>query len=287
MNQNNNLCRNCGCPLKLEDRFCKNCGMAVGNTQVLNNDSNQGMTNPNNDYNAWQNNQSMPVQQNMNQSNQPVPNNNYNPYQNNPNNYRNSIPKNKTNSTGKYIIIGLVAFVLVGIAVYLILTMQNDNSRYTPSTPTTKTTPTTPTTPTTQTNTTKTISYGGFTFKIPSNYISDTSSDGLTISDSSDTWAILLEVIPGDYNKLINNRNTVISGIKSTCQDCVVSTYDQKVYSGMNCITMETTKQGYKMLLGYVKANSSKIFVVNALNQANTYDYDLFAKAVEILKTGV
>ena len=50
MNQGNKFCKNCGCPLKVEDKFCKNCGRAVSEQVVNNNPL------PINNPNYYQNN---------------------------------------------------------------------------------------------------------------------------------------------------------------------------------------------------------------------------------------
>ena len=64
------------------------------------------------------------------------------------------------------------------------------------------------------------------------------------------------------FEQLITKKNQVISGIEDG--GVHVNSYDVETYSGLKCIVMKVTSNGQNMLLAYVKASSSKIFVVSS-----------------------
>lgn len=289
MNNGNKFCKNCGCPLKDEDRFCKNCGTAVSNQQEVNNNQQQLHDQESNSFHQTMNNQPMGMnngidnrQNNIsqNQSNNRsynMSNNNFNSHQNNSN----------SNVSFKYAVIGIVLLVLVGVGVYLLLNMggntpsnnggnsnstsdNSNNNSYGGNT---------------QSNSTKSVYFKGFTFEVPASYVHEIDGDMFSFGNSADTWYAGVQVLTVEYSRLISNKNQVIARIEGN--DYKVNTYNQKTYSGMECIIMEVDGFGQKMLVGYVKANSSKVFVVSVANLYKDYDYSLFEDTIKVLKTGV
>ena len=257
MNQSSKFCKNCGCPLKEDDRFCKNCGTAVVNEQVTNNIEQQ-MNNPIN--NNVQNN----VTYNQNPSTQNNSNQNFNM---------------------KYAIMAVVFLILIGVAVYFLLNMdkvnkldntsKNNNSVNNNSSSVSNKKP----------SSTRIVTYNGFTFKVPTDYKNEIDSNTLAISNGEGTWLAGIQILNGEFEKLLTSKDQVVNGIES--RNYKINTYDSKTYSGMKCITMEAVSNGNKMIMAYVKATSSKIFVVSLYNEKNNYDYSIFENVTNVLKTGV
>lgn len=252
MNQNNNFCKNCGCQLNPNDRFCKNCGTAIDDQPVLNNNE-QVVENS-------------PI----------IPNSNLN----------NSFVAKKKNS-GKYIVISLIVALLVGVGVYFLLIKDNNSNGINGNNKENNTSNGTNSNNKESNNssTLKDVSYKGYTFKVPTNYEYKINDDTLSFGNKEDTWYAGFKVITSNYDVLVSSKSRVVSEIEASGYK--VNTYDQKEYSGLNCIVMEVDGMGQKMLLAYVKITSSKVFVVSVLNLYKDYDYDLFAKTIEIISTAI
>lgn len=310
MNIVNKFCKNCGCPLKDEDRFCKNCGTAVCNQQQMHNQESNSFHQPMNNQSMGMNNR-VDNKQNSIPYNKPnnmaynKTNNNYNSYQNNSN----------SNVKWKDAAVGIILLILIGAGAYLLLNMDgntpintggnssstnnnsnnttNNNSSNSASDTTNDNSNNSSNNETsdnsyagnTQSSTTKSVYFKGFTFKVPTSYVYEIDGDTLSFEVNEDTWYVGVQVLTGEYSSLISNKKQVIAGIEE--YGYKINTYNQKKYSGMECITMEVNGLGQKMLMSYVKANSSKIFVVSVVNPYNDYDYSLFEDIIKVLKTGV
>ncbi len=269
MNENNKFCRNCGCPLNNGDMFCKNCGATVNNEPINQNNVNS---------------------QQLNQ--QPLPMNN-------------NIPKNQNNNTSnswKNIIISLIIFALVGGGVYFFLNNRKESTTYKGSESgnnnykendnqnnqnnnQNENTGNEDLNNNNQTDSTKSVSFSGFTFKVPSTYNEKIEGSSLSFSDTTNSWYAQMQVIESDYDIIISNKGQVVSGIEAG--GIKVNKYDEKSYHGIPCLVMEVESMGQPMVMGYVKVSSSKIFVTAVWNLYEKYDYDLFSDIVKVLSTGV
>lgn len=193
-----------------------------------------------------------------------------------PNNgvWQNNVP---TNSNGglKYIIIGIALFALIVTGIYFLINGKGNSGNNSGSSNNGNN----------SSGYTKSVYFSGYTFKIPSNYEYNIEDDILSFGDKTNNWYSGIKILSGDFNTLLSRKDVVISSIESSGYN--VNTYNTKNYSGMECIVMEVISAGTKMLVGYVKASSSKIFVVSVVNLNKGYDYDLFETTVSILKTAV
>lgn len=291
MNQANKFCKKCGCPLKDEDIFCKNCGNAVNNQQETNNNQqtmhNQGL----NDFHQSMNNQ--PMRMNNRHDNITYNQSNNTSYSKQSYNFNSNQNNSNQNGSWKYAVTGIIVLILISVGIYFLINMNNNSSNNSDGTTNNNSSNNSSNNTTnsnsyggnTESNSTKNVSFNGFTFKVPTGFVHDIDGDTLSFGDSADTWYAGVQVLTGEYSRLISNKSQVIAGIERNGYK--VNTYDQKTYSGMECITMEVSGLGQNMIIGYVKANSSQIFVVSVLNTYKDYDYSLFADTIKVLKTGV
>ncbi len=193
------------------------------------------------------------------------------------NNYSsNNVPKRTNNALKVVIVGGIILFIIIIIAVgvYLTYIKKDSSNDYNDNNPIEDKE---------KSILTNKVSFEGFTIDIPNNYSYEIEGTTLSFNNNSGTWYAGVQVVNSDYNLLVTNKNQIISSIQSRGYE--VGTYDQKTYSGMPCIVMETVGMGQKMIMSYVKINSSKVFVVSVVNMFKDYDYDLLADIVKILST--
>ena len=232
MNQTNMFCKNCGSPLTAEDKFCKGCGAPVNIQQEANNNQ-QPM------YNQGQNNVNQPVN-NRPMGQNSIPNNVVN------NNVQPNKPKRKWSWASA--LIGLVAFVVAFGGVYFLLNRGKATSGGGGSSETTK-----------PTATEKSVTFSGYTFKLPSRYNYLIENNVLTIANDSQTHYAGVQVLSANFDQLASNKENVIATVEEN--GLKVNKYEQKTYNGLETIAMEVSSAEGKMIMGYVKIDSSKLFV--------------------------
>lgn len=271
-------CKQCGSLLTENDQFCKNCGAAVTieNAQTNNiggqfQQNNVGNPIPQNNMSGQNlsNNMGMqPPQNNMNYNyqQQPAWANSYGSQQN----YNQMQPKN--NNT-KFIIIGIIIVILIGVGILLIGNFGNkgtDNNEQTNNGGSTTTQPT-------SVSSTYKVNYGGFRFNIPNDLIYEKTSSGLAISDDI-SWISALEIFSGNYSTL----RLRYTGLKSECEKtgykCSAATI--KNYGGVEFITMEMSRDGKNAIVAYTKANATNIFALAIMTNDNDFDYNVIQKSL-------
>ncbi len=189
-------------------------------------------------------------------------NDNLNYYQGNYNN------ENK-NAKWKYVIVAIIAIVLI-LAVFFVMNIVKDDND-------------------SQNNKgnnedsiglTRNVYYGGFILKVPSDiiYEFEESKDYIVFNDDTDDWCVIIQLINNDMYKLIDYES---SGMH-------VNAYNQKTYNGIDCDTVEiTSEKGENALFGYVRVDSSNMFMLMVTTESNTYDYNIFEKFVNILTMSI
>lgn len=280
-------CKKCGYPLTENDQFCKNCGASVNEVNAQNNVGNlanevnaqNNVGNLTNEVNAQDefNQEISPIlkstpmqEQSINNYQQPM-----NGYQSNhsPQPIYNQRPKN---NNAKPILIGIGVAVLGAIVLFLVLgksntgeilgtgSKNNDGSIV-------------------NTNSTYKVKFKGFTFKIPTNLVYEQKEDYIIVGNEEDTWATMIEVFKGSFNQLQANKSQIQSNYQR--QGYIASEAIEKTLQGVNYITVELSKNGANYLIGYAKANSMNVIVIDAFNIDNEFDYDLLKKMSSIIST--
>ena len=273
MSQEHKFCKKCGGPVYPGDKFCKNCGTATDEQPEV----------------SKVKKEEKKVKQEVNEV----------PVTNTPPVY---VQKPKSGAGWKYAFIILLLLVVIGVGVGVYFLFLRDDGKGNGGNPTPTNQVVTPTpynrvvtptpysrvvtpTPYYQPAGTQKVKYEGFTFTIPEDYNYEIDDNALSFGNDADTWYSGIKVISGDFNLLVAGKEGIISGMESS--GYTVNTFEPKEYNGMDTIVMEVTGMGHNMIIAYVKANSSKIFVVTVLNTYKNYDYSLFEDTIEILKSAV
>ena len=137
------------------------------------------------------------------------------------------------------------------------------------------------------TKSTYTVKSNGFTFKIPTDLVYETTNEGgnetISIGDEDGTWMLTITPIQGSYNQMLANKNQLQSLMIQEGYN--VSEIVEKTYGGMPFIVMEISEGGQNGLLTISKANSMYVFLSTAVNIDNEFDYDMLEEVADILRT--
>ena len=238
----------------MNNNFCKNCGSPLNKEDKFCKNcgtivNNQALPNNNLNMNYEQNNNGM-----INNYNQP----------------------SKSNKNLTIIIVAILLVIGIGVALFLIL-KPSDNGKNTDNTGNSSSS--------NVSSNTKKVSFEGYAFEIPTDYECEIDGEILSCGDKKDTWYFGIQIISGDFNNLISNKDQLLSNIEA--KGYSVKTFDQEEHNGLKCITMKVDGFGHKMLMAYVGISSSKVAVISTVNLYKDYDNNLFEEAMKVLKTGL
>ena len=307
-------CKKCGAPLNEGDVFCQNCGTKVEKTQNNIEHHNKQHVNNNGENNKQMNNGPMnngSMHNNAPMNNGPMYNNapiNYAPmYNNAPMNngpmYNNSTMNNESmynipsmnngpmynnqamnngnmygNSNGYYqkpksggigifAIVGAILVLGIGILVYFLLKPGNES-----------------TTPVISQNNSYTVNLGGYTFRVPNEYVSEVDTDGLLLGDSGNTWMGSIQIVDSNYTDVKSKLDEVKANIEAS--GYIVNEASIKTIAGTEVLAYTVSYAGTVSVVGYAKLDSSHIIACIGANVNNTADYDVLSKTIAVGLTG-
>jgi len=206
-------------------------------------------------------------------STQPVNN-----YQQSTNSYANSYnsqpmnqpqKSNNANNSTKFVFIGIAIVAIIAVILVFVLGDNNGGTNNGGSS--------------VNNNSSYTVKFKGFTFKIPTNFVYETSEDSIALGDEEGTWAAYIEVLEGSYNQILAKKNQLQSAYQSMGYKSSAAV--EKTIDGMPFITLEISMSGTNALLGITKANSMNVFGITAYNIDNEYDYNLLKTISSILSS--
>ncbi len=252
------ICKNCG--REVNGPFCTSCGTPVDtNTPNMN-----ATTTPVAPTPVMNQVPQTPV---MNQVNPNM--GNQMPQYNQPM-YTTPYTAPKKNNTGLIIAIVVVAVVLLGI-VGISMASHGDDSEVTTNESGEKV------------SEGVSITVDGYTYKVPSRYTAKESNGRLQLTSKDNVDLALIDIVDGDFNNIRNNQTYIKNYL--TTSGYTVLNIGNRVVGGMDFVTIEVSQNGQKMLMGYAKFNSSKVFLVTVGNTSYTIDYDLLADVVPIMRS--
>lgn len=117
-----------------------------------------------------------------------------------------------------------------------------------------------------------TIKYNGFSFEIPTELVATTVDNTLVLEDNVNMWNSSIEVIEGQYNKLLKNKNE-LQGIYEK-DGYETSKTSNKILGKTSFVTLEVSKDGENILLAIANANNTNMFGVIITNEDNEYAYE-------------
>lgn len=176
-------------------------------------------------------------------------------------------PMNKPSGNGKYIAIG-IAIVVGIIAIIAVISMamnKNNNSLIGGSSANYK------------------VSFKGFTFEIPDNFIYEEGDGILKIGNEEGTWAAILELEKGSFSQLKANKNQLQAVMQQSGYTASIAS--EKKLGGVEFITLEVSMSGQNAIAALTKANSMYFIGVTAVNQDNEFDYKLLETIAPIVKS--
>lgn len=136
------------------------------------------------------------------------------------------------------------------------------------------------------------VSVNGITFYIPDDYTyqytTNAGQEVLRIMNDEGTWYTELTGVAAPYEKIKGQKDNLKSTLQSfvnastevTISDPTVETID-----GTEFIFYEVDYEGYSILMGITKLNSTYCAMINVANIDNDYDKDTIKELVPILKT--
>ena len=141
----------------------------------------------------------------------------------------------------------------------------------------------TPVTPVVNDDKKVTISYDGYTFKIPEDYNYDITDTGVYIMDDSYIWEARFSLYDRSIDSLINNKEAVTQKFESLgakVSNVVSSSINDKKY-----IIYVLTQEGVNFYIGYVEADINKSSGFELYNKSNQFNSDNITDLVKILTT--
>lgn len=129
-----------------------------------------------------------------------------------------------------------------------------------------------------------TVAVGGFTVKVPDNYIYQVSDNMIKIGDENDTILIHMMIQETPYSSIVSRKDELASKIRTN--GATVSKVEEKTINGTQCIAYEVTEAGQNYVLAVVRVNSMYTAVCEVINaDYTTYDYNALGTAVSIATT--
>ena len=247
-------CKNCGSQLKDGDKFCQNCGVAIGDSPMENisNDTNLNQEEISNE----------PVETNAEVNATPV----YNQPVNNE-----AVPAKKSNALFIVIIVILV-FAVGGLILYIVLKDEPKPNNPVPNNPAPN-----------SVETTKTLKYGGYEFVVPAGFeISE--KDGYTGFSNSEMVILINQIIDSPYETVkAINLNTLKSKLE-TNSGMRVTAYDYRTIGSKELIYFYGSLDGTNVavILSALDENNTIEFDC-ALNN-NSLD-SVLTKSLEIINS--
>ena len=251
------FCKQCGSPISENDKFCKNCGMAIvpptqGNanavpnpaTNVSFNENSTNMTTPSNNTG---------MTQNMNNGNF-----NTQPWMNNYN-----IPQKKNYTP--YFIAGVV---IVVILIFVVAALIAGNNKEDNNTTTNDQT----TTPTFTSNTYK-VKVGNYTYEISDDLIYSVSGEYLEIGDAENTWVTRMAVEEGSFATVENRMSQLESYFEQ--RGATSESAQKQTINGVEYITIEVSFNGANYLCAYAAVDATHVVYMMIYDLYNEHNYDV------------
>lgn len=257
-------CKKCGSPLTENDRFCKNCGASVNETNAQNSSSEEfgNSDGVNNGVNQQINQQPMYSQQPMHNQ-QPAWQSGYTaqPY---------NQPQPKNNENAKFIIIGIIIAVVLFAVIVVINVLGGEDNSSTNSGLSSSNNGTN----TSQVNkSTYKVKFKGFVFNIPDNLVYEEADNFLMIGDEDGTWTAQIEIEKGSFAQIKANKSQLQSLMQQSGYTSSIA--QEKTLGGVEFITLEVSYGGQNAIAALTKANSMYFMGVTSMNLDNEFDYSL------------
>lgn len=267
-------CIKCGATIEEGYQVCKKCGTPVKNGNLNNNVKNN--IEPKNTDNNTVNNTTVNIS-----SNEPV-------IKDNDDTMVSSLNLESTNSYDisdysdddidyssrksklKYIIVGLIALMIVVIALVCVKFIPTKKTNVSPSEPINNIV------------TYNKVAFKDFIFSIPDKYVFSTKGDVLSISDYDGNEGMQIEISNGDYSKLVSKKDELSKALEK--KGYVSTKADTRKEEGIEYLTMEVSASGQNILLAVTKGNSNVYFTISLFNKSNNIDYKLLEDLSSFLK---
>ena len=130
------------------------------------------------------------------------------------------------------------------------------------------------------------VTAGGFTVKVPYEYVYEVQGNVIAISDENETMLINMSIAEKPYSSVIANKATLESNMRS--YGATLNKSEEKTIDGVQCLVYETVIGGQNELFAYIRINSMYTACCEIVNaDLTTYDYNVLKKAIPIVTSAV
>lgn len=123
---------------------------------------------------------------------------------------------------------------------------------------------------------------GGYTYKIPEQYIYDKKDGGLLIYNQEDTFRIFLRTSVGSFADISGGKNSIRETLR---ENSVIINNMRELNSGeFEFLVFEGSTRSVNRLIAFADANNNNVFYIEVVTNDNTYNYDTLEIIADILK---
>lgn len=123
---------------------------------------------------------------------------------------------------------------------------------------------------------------GGYTYKIPEQYIYDKKDGGLLIYNQEDTFRIFLRTSVGSFADISGGKNSIRETLR---ENSVIINNMRELNSGeVEFLVFESSTRSVNRLIAFADANNNNVFYIEVVTNDNTYNYDTLEIIADILK---